>query len=95
MIFLLLLIASTMEPTVTSGQRGYNATTEQNIVTPDQLTKIKRDLDVVQSNMAVFSEILSEMKPGSENPSDVELLEVMKQQGFHISFSSFRTFPIE
>ena len=86
MIFLLLLVSSTMEPTVTSEQRGYNTTAEQNIVTPDQLTKIKRDLDVVQSNMAVFSEILSEMKPGSENPSDVELLEVMNQQRVCLSF---------
>ncbi|CAG7835075.1 unnamed protein product [Allacma fusca] len=47
----------------------------QTKVTPDQVSKIRRDLDVVQSNMAVFSEMLSEMKPGNENVNDVELLE--------------------
>ncbi|ODN02188.1 TOM1-like protein 2 [Orchesella cincta] len=45
-------------------------------VTPEQLVKIRRDLDIVQGNMAVFAEMLSEVKPGQEIPSgDMELLE--------------------
>ncbi|CAG7834032.1 unnamed protein product, partial [Allacma fusca] len=44
-------------------------------VTPDQVAKIRKDLDVVQSNMSVFSEMLSEMNPENDSPSDDELLE--------------------
>lgn len=43
----------------------------------DQAAKVRKDLDVVQGNMAVFAEILGEMKPGQENPQDLELLEVL------------------
>jgi len=48
----------------------------QAIVSPEQSVKIRRDLDIVQGNMAVFAEMLSEMKPGQENPADLELMEV-------------------
>ncbi|CAL8142672.1 unnamed protein product [Orchesella dallaii] len=45
-------------------------------VTPEQLAKIRRDLDIVQGNMAVFAEMLSEVKPGQDiPPGDMELLE--------------------
>lgn len=46
-------------------------------VTPEQMAKLRRDLDIVQGNMAVFAEMLSELKPGQDiPPADVELLEV-------------------
>lgn len=43
---------------------------------PEQLTKLHSQLDVVQGNMAVMSEMLSELTPGKEHPSDVQLLKV-------------------
>lgn len=46
-------------------------------VTPEQMVKLRRDLDIVQGNMAVFAEMLSEVKPGQDiPPADLELLEV-------------------
>lgn len=39
-----------------------------------QLAKIHRDLEVVENNMAVFSEMLAELTPGQEHPTDLELL---------------------
>ena len=35
---------------------------------PDQVAKVRGDLGVTQQNMAVFSEMLSELKPGLEHP---------------------------
>jgi len=45
-------------------------------VSGDQVVKIRRDLDLVQGNMAVFAEMLSEMKPGNEDAKDLELIQV-------------------
>jgi len=45
-------------------------------VSGDQVAKVRGDLDLVQGNMAVFAEMLSEMKPGSEDPQDLELMQV-------------------
>uniref|UniRef100_A0A0K8SGD7 TOM1-like protein 2 n=1 Tax=Lygus hesperus TaxID=30085 RepID=A0A0K8SGD7_LYGHE len=42
-------------------------------LTPDQLSKLRADLDGLQTNMAVFGEMLNEMTPGSEHPSDIQL----------------------
>lgn len=42
----------------------------------DQRAKLQSELDVVQSNMAVFGEMLSELQqPGTEQPDEVELLQ--------------------
>ena len=35
---------------------------------PEQVAKVRGDLGVTQQNMAVFSEMLSELKPGLEHP---------------------------
>ena len=35
---------------------------------PEQVLKVRGDLGVTQQNMAVFSEMLSELKPGLEHP---------------------------
>jgi len=64
----------------THGQTNNNDVTTikspQVKVTPEQLVKIRRDLDIVQGNMAVFAEMLSEVKPGQDiPPGDMELLE--------------------
>ena len=42
----------------------------------EQLTKLNSELDVVQQNCKVFNEMLTEMTPGQEDPSDLELLQV-------------------
>lgn len=61
------------------GQAGNNSAIPkpQVKVTPEQTAKLRRDLDIVQGNMAVFAEMLSEVKPGQDiPPADFELLEV-------------------
>ena len=35
---------------------------------PEQVTAVRGDLVVTQRNMAVFSEMLSELRPGLEHP---------------------------
>lgn len=42
----------------------------------EQLAKLRSELDVVQGNLKVFGEMLTEMTPGQEDPSDLELLQV-------------------
>ena len=38
--------------------------------------KLKSELDIVQQNTRVFSEMLTELTPGEESPGDLELLTV-------------------
>lgn len=45
---------------------------------PEQLGKLNGELDVVQQNCKVFNEMLTEMTPGQEDPSDLELLQVRR-----------------
>lgn len=45
-------------------------------LTSDQRGKLQSELDIVQSNMNILSEMLSELKPGSEQPDELELLQV-------------------
>ena len=45
-------------------------------LTPEQLAKLRSELDTVQQNCKVFSEMLTEMTPGQEEVSDLELLQV-------------------
>lgn len=42
----------------------------------EQMAKLKSELDIVQQNCRVFNELLTELTPGEENPSDLELLNV-------------------
>lgn len=42
----------------------------------EQRAKLQSELDVVQSNMIVFGEMLNEMQPGNEQPDELELLQV-------------------
>ncbi|KAL5241162.1 hypothetical protein ACI65C_008572 [Semiaphis heraclei] len=41
---------------------------------PDQLNKLNSDLELVRGNMMVLNEMLSELVPGKEDESDVQLL---------------------
>ncbi|CAG0899088.1 unnamed protein product, partial [Cyprideis torosa] len=43
-------------------------------LTEVQVGKIKSELDIVQGNCRVFSEMLTELKPGEEKPEDLALL---------------------
>jgi len=44
---------------------------------PEQVAKVRGDLGVTQQNMAVFSEMLSELKPGLEHPEDRSMFEAL------------------
>jgi hypothetical protein len=46
------------------------------VLSLDQLGKLQSELDVVQGNMVVLSEMLTELTPGEEHPIDLELLKV-------------------
>jgi hypothetical protein len=54
-------------------------------LTPEQRAKLQSELDVVQSNMNVLGEMLSEMKPGNEQPDELELL-----QELHVTCQSMQ-----
>lgn len=41
---------------------------------PEQLSKLRSELDIVEGNVRVLSEMLTEMQPGEENPDDYKLL---------------------
>ncbi|KAK7862523.1 hypothetical protein R5R35_008994 [Gryllus longicercus] len=48
-------------------------------LSPEQLAKLQSELDVVQGNMLVLSEMLSELTPGKEHPSDMQLLQELHE----------------
>lgn len=57
--------------TRSAGHGGVPAT-----LTPDHMAKLHSELNTVQQNCRVFGEMLTELTPGQENRSDIELLEV-------------------
>ncbi|CAG5121768.1 unnamed protein product, partial [Candidula unifasciata] len=46
---------------------------------PDQTTKLRRELEVVQGNVHVMSEMLTELSPGNVSPSDLDLLQELNR----------------
>lgn len=46
------------------------------MVFPVQICRLRRELDIVRGNTKVMSEMLTEMVPGQEDPSDHKLLQV-------------------
>lgn len=42
---------------------------------PHQMEKLKKELEIVRGNMRVFGEMLSELTPGKDHHSDLELLQ--------------------
>ena len=54
-------------------------------MTPEQMAKLKSELDMVEQNARVFGEMLTEMKPGQPG-GDLELLQVIKHV-FYIQVS--------
>lgn len=45
-------------------------------LSPEQMAKLRSELDIVAENMTILNEMLTEMVPGREHPSDLELLVV-------------------
>ena len=52
------------------------------VPTPEQLGKIRSELDIVHGNITVMSEMLTEMTPGQEEAGDLQLLQVKLQRPF-------------
>ncbi|XP_064419408.1 target of Myb1 membrane trafficking protein isoform X2 [Latimeria chalumnae] len=46
---------------------------------PEQVAKLRSELEVVSSNVKVMSEMLAEMVPGQADPSDLELLQELNR----------------
>jgi len=44
-------------------------------LTEDQVKKLKQDLEITQSNLDIFNELLTELRPGEEHPEDKKLLD--------------------
>ncbi|XP_070612321.1 target of Myb1 membrane trafficking protein isoform X1 [Erythrolamprus reginae] len=47
--------------------------------TPDQIGKLRSELEVVNGNIKVMSEMLTELVPGQTEPSDLELLQELNR----------------
>ncbi|XP_068192991.1 TOM1-like protein 2 isoform X2 [Antennarius striatus] len=47
--------------------------------TPEQITRLRGELEVVRGNTKVMSEMLTEMVPGQEDASDLELLQELNR----------------
>lgn len=43
---------------------------------PQQIARLRSELDIVRGNTKVMSEMLTELVPGQEDSSDLELLQV-------------------
>ena len=61
------------------------------VPTPEQLGKIRSELDIVHGNITVMSEMLTEMTPGQEEAGDLQLLQVKfnRHDSFTYSLISF------
>lgn len=66
---------------ITQGQPGSPAVipTGPIATTPEQIAKLQSELDIVSMNMSVLGEMLNELKPGQEDPSDYKLLNDLTQ----------------
>jgi hypothetical protein len=43
-------------------------------ISPEQIAKLQSELDIVNINIAILSEMLTELKPNQESPNDYKLL---------------------
>ncbi|VDM13370.1 unnamed protein product [Wuchereria bancrofti] len=73
---------------LTSGSHNYAGPSQFMQPTPEQQGKLRKELDVVNGNLKVMRELLSEMVSGKETSDDVQLLEelhvVVKQMHLRI-----------
>lgn len=58
---------------------------------PEQLAKLRGELDIVNGNIKVLREMLAELHPGKEDPEDFQLLQVICAKLFVLvqNFQSF------
>ncbi|XP_058509501.1 TOM1-like protein 2 isoform X1 [Solea solea] len=49
------------------------------IATPEQIARLRSELDIVRGNVKVMSEMLTEIVPGQEDASDLELLQELNR----------------
>jgi hypothetical protein len=52
-------------------------------MTPEQIAKLRSELDVVQTNAQVLGEMLITLQPGEEHPQDLDLLMVILDSFIH------------
>lgn len=57
-----------------SSQRTGREHTVLRQLTPEQIAKLRSELDVVQTNAQIFGEMLVTLQPGEEHPQDLDLL---------------------
>lgn len=48
-------------------------------LTPEQITKLQSELEIVSMNLTIFGEMLTALKPGQEDPADYKLLTDLSQ----------------
>lgn len=70
-------LVAQQDGTLTSSGTNVGANGSPQHLTHDQFTKLRGELDIVQGNMAVLNEMLNELVPGKEHPSDIQLLKVI------------------
>ncbi|TDH02862.1 hypothetical protein EPR50_G00156900 [Perca flavescens] len=73
-----------LTPTLTPTMTPASATPVSHIpspitATPEQIARLRSELDVVRGNTKVMSEMLTEMVPGQEDASDLELLQELNR----------------
>lgn len=49
------------------------------VLSPEQISKLQSELEIVSMNMSIFGEMLTALKPGQEDPSDYKLLTDLSQ----------------
>lgn len=49
------------------------------VLSGEQIVKLQSELEIVQTNMTIFGEMLSALKPGQEEQTDYKLLSDVAQ----------------
>lgn len=62
-------------PALPSAAADSTTSSPSTVLSSDQLGKLTSELQVVEGNMTVLSEMLGELVPGKEHPSDLQLLQ--------------------
>lgn len=72
-------VVATETPKRGSAHQHVSSAPGSHMLTPEQMVKLQSELDLVNGNMTVLNEMLTELTPGKEHPSDIQLLEVRFQ----------------
>ncbi|XP_018610234.1 TOM1-like protein 2 isoform X3 [Scleropages formosus] len=73
------LVSSAVPPTHNNPQIPNLQMSGSINVNAEQIARLRSELDVVRGNAKVMSEMLTEMVPGQEDPSDLELLQELNR----------------